>query len=244
MAQWKKRHEAVLQYLETRPAPTPSYTKPSSEIRNDVDRFIAARLEVAKVPAKPRITDLEFLRRATLDVTGLIPTAAEVKEFLATPSAVRRTKLIDRLLESPSWADHWVSYWQDVLAENPGILKPDLNNTGPFRWWMHQSFSDNISFDRFVAELVQMEGGVLLGGPASFAQATLNDAPMAAKADIVGQAFFGQKMGCARCHDAPFHPFKQKDLFGLAAMLNGKELKLPVTSTVPKVEGGRKPAVR
>ena len=112
-----------------------------------------------------------------------------------------------------------MSYWQDVLAENPGILKPDLNNTGPFRWWLHQSFTDNIPIDRMAAELIQMDGSLVQGGPAGFAQATLNDAPMAAKADIIAQAFLGQKLGCARCHDAPFQPFKQKDLFSLASML-------------------------
>src|SRR5262249_50709969 len=78
----------------------------------------------------------------------------------------------------------------------------------------------------------------------AFSQATLNDAPMAAKADIIAQAFLGQKLGCARCHDAPFHPFKQQDLFSLAAMMNGKPLKLPATSTVPLVPGGRIPAVQ
>jgi hypothetical protein len=67
---------------------------------------------------------------------------------------------------------------------------------------------------------------------------------MAAKADIIAQAFLGQKLGCARCHDAPFHPFHQKDLFSLAAMMNGKPLKLPATSTVPLVPGGRIPAVK
>jgi hypothetical protein len=67
---------------------------------------------------------------------------------------------------------------------------------------------------------------------------------MAAKADIIGQAFLGQKLGCARCHDAPFHPYKQKDLFSMAAMLAGKPLKLPETSTVPVVEGRRRPAVQ
>ena len=67
---------------------------------------------------------------------------------------------------------------------------------------------------------------------------------MAAKADTLGQAFLGVKLGCARCHDAPFHPFKQKDLFSMAAMLSGKAMKLPVTSTVPLVEGGRRPAVQ
>jgi hypothetical protein len=241
--QWEKRHVSVREFLATKPAPAPPNVSGSYRVANDIDRFIAARLETAKVAATPRISDLEFLRRATLDVTGLIPTAAEVKAYLATPVGQRRKKLLDRLLESPGWADHWVSYWQDVLAENPGILKPDLNNTGPFRWWLHQCFADNIPFDRLATELIEMQGSVVLGGPAAFAQATLNDAPMAAKADIIAQAFLGMKMGCARCHDAPFHPFRQKDLFSLAAMLNGRDLKLPATSTVPTIEGGRKPAV-
>ncbi|MBM3786427.1 MAG: DUF1553 domain-containing protein [Acidobacteria bacterium] len=211
--------------------------------KNQIDSFLNAKLTEAGVKPAAKLDDLAFLRRLTLDTTGLIPTAEEVRAFLKEPAATRRTSAIRRLLDSPSWADHWVSYWQDVLAENPGILKPDLNNTGPFRWWMHQSFTDNIPFDRFVAELVQQEGSEAQGGPAAFSQATLNDSPAAAKADIVAQAFLGQKMSCARCHDAPFHPFKQKDLFALAAMLNGKDLKLPVTSTVPQGDGGRKPNV-
>lgn len=237
-AQWEKRHNSVREYLLTRPAPPMA-----AQAGKTIDSFVATRLSAAKVMAQPGITDLEFLRRVTLDVTGLIPTSGEVKAYLATAPAGRRRKAIDRLLESPSWADHWVSYWQDVLAENPGILKPDLNNTGPFRLWLHQSFTDNIPFDRLVTELIEMQGSVVLGGPAAFAQATLNDAPMAAKADIIAQAFLGMKMGCARCHDAPFHPFKQKDLFSIAAMLNGKDLTLPATSTVPMIEGGRKPSV-
>ncbi|MBI2684845.1 MAG: DUF1553 domain-containing protein [Acidobacteria bacterium] len=230
-AAWDERHKNLRERLGT---PAGGAT---------VDGFIDARMKEAGAKPAASLTDLEFLRRLTLDTTGLIPTPDQVRAFLRDDAATRRRKAIDRLVEDPSWADHWVSYWQDVLAENPGILKPDLNNTGPFRWWMHQSFTDNIPFDRFAAELVQMEGSATLGGPASFGLATLNDAPMAAKADIIGQAFLGQKMSCARCHDAPFHPFKQKDLFSMAAMLAGKAVKLPVTSTVPQGEGGRKPAV-
>jgi hypothetical protein len=230
-AAWAERHKA----LRERMAPQAAGVS--------VDGFIDAKLSTAGVKPTAALSDLEFLRRVTLDTTGLIPTPEQVRAFLKDDVATRRRKAVDRLVDDPSWADHWVSYWQDVLAENPGILKPDLNNTGPFRWWMHQSFSDNISFDRFAAELVQLEGSATLGGPASFALATLNDAPMAAKADILGQAFLGQKMSCARCHDAPFHPFKQKDLFAMSAMLEGKPVKLPVTSTVPQGEGGRKPAV-
>ncbi len=242
-AAWNARHEEVRQWLKSQPRPqVPSVAK-STPVYNDIDRFVGAGLEAAKVPPRALTSDLEFLRRLTLDTSGLIPTEDEVRAFLADPPAQRRPRAIERLLASPVWADNWVSYWQDVLAENPGILKPDLNNTGPFRWWLHQAFTDQIPFDRLAAELVQMEGSPHQGAPAAFAQATLNDAPMAAKADIIAQAFLGQKLGCARCHDAPFQPFKQKDLFSLAAMLNGKPMKLPATSTVPLVEGGRRPAV-
>jgi hypothetical protein len=126
-----------------------------------------------------------------------------------------------------------VGYWQDVLAENPNILNPTLNNTGPFRWWIHESFYDNKPFDRFLTELVMMEGSKYFGGPAGFEMASQNDAPMAAKAHIIGQAFLGLNMKCARCHDAPFHDFKQRDLFSLAAMLKRSPQGVPKTSSIP-----------
>ncbi|MEE9243385.1 MAG: DUF1549 domain-containing protein, partial [Mycobacterium sp.] len=66
---------------------------------------------------------------------------------------------------------------------------------------------------------------------------------MAAKGDIVAQAFLGRKLSCARCHDAPFHPYKQNDLFGIASLLEGKALELPKTATVTFVEGARRPLV-
>jgi hypothetical protein len=136
-----------------------------------------------------------------------------------------------------------MGYWQDVLAENPGILKPTLNNTGPFRRHVHAAFRDNLPFDRFATELIRMEGSPLGGGPAGFGIASQNDAPMAAKAHVVAKAFLAADLKCARCHDAPFHPYDQADLFGLAGMLSGKPLAVPATSTVKQQEGGRTPAV-
>src|SRR5262245_27802342 len=73
--------------------------------------------------------------------------------------------------------------------------------------------------DRFAIELVMMEGIMCDDGPAGFAVATQNDAPIAAKAHVLAKAFLGLEMQCARCHDAPYHPYKQEELFGLAAML-------------------------
>ncbi len=88
--------------------------------------------------------------------------------------------------------------------------------------------------DRFVTELIRMEGDKLSGAPAGFGMASENDVPMAAKAHILTAAFLGVEMKCARCHDSPYHPWTQKQLFGLAAMLDNKALKVPATSSVPK----------
>lgn len=198
-----------------------------------------------KIEPAPLTGDLEFLRRATLDTVGMVPGAEEINAFMAEDSPRRRARVIDRLLDDPRWADHWTAYWQDVLAENPNILKPSLNNSGPFRYWIHEALSDNLPMDRFVTELVMMEGGVLAGGPAGFSMAAQNDVPMAAKAHILSTAFLGQEMTCARCHDSPYHESKQRDLFEMAAMLNRQPLTLPATSSVPmSTFAGRKPLIK
>ncbi|MFM8272001.1 MAG: DUF1549 domain-containing protein, partial [Gemmata sp.] len=194
----------------------------------------------------PSSPDLQFLRRVTLDTVGVVPTAAEIRAFLADAAADRRSKVIDKLLADPRWADHWMGYWLDVLAENPNIINPTLNNTGPFRWWLYESFADNKPLDLFVTELMRMNGSTRFGGPAGFGVASQNDVPMAMKGTVVAAAFLGVEMKCARCHDAPAHVSLQRDLFELAAMMGAKALKVPATSSVPldKVhEGGRKPLI-
>ena len=106
-----------------------------------------------QVAIPPVVEDAAFLRRAYFDTVGLPPSETEVREFLDNPSPEKRSEVIDRLLTDERWADHWVSYWQDVLAENPNMLKPSLNNTGPFRWFLHESLRDDKPLDRLVTEL-------------------------------------------------------------------------------------------
>lgn len=215
--------------------------------------------------------DLSFLRRVYLDVVGVPPSLDEIESFMADAgksaqssvlsaqskgsklstensalSTSARSKVIDKLLNDPRWADHWMGYWQDVLAENPNILNPTLNNTGPFRWWLYESLRDNKPMDFFVTELLRMKGSERLGGPAGFATASQNDVPMAAKGTIIGSAFLGVEMKCARCHDAPAAKSTQEDLFKIAAMLNSKEIEVPLTSSVNPDRfkmTGRKPLI-
>ena len=214
---WKMRHDLARQHAK--PAPG-----------EGIDAFISERLQAASAEPAPLTDDAAFFRRLTLDTLGTIPTTEETAAFLADTAPDKRSRAIDRRLADPRWGDRWVPYWQDVLAENPNILKGTLNNTGPFRWWLHEALLDNLPMDRFVTQLVAMEGSAQYGGPAGFGLASQNDMPMAAKAQIVTSAFLAMEMKCARCHDAPNHPFDQAELFSLAAMLQRSPVKVPASS--------------
>ena len=181
----------------------------------------------------PVVDDLTFLRRVWIDALGIAPPLQVVRSFQADTSNDKRAKMIDLVLEKDGWADNWVGYWQDALAENPNLLKPNLNNTGPFRYWILDALRDNKPMDRFATELIMMRGSTWDGGSAGFGEASQNDVPMAAKAHVIGTAFLGVEMKCARCHDAPYHDTTQRNLFEMAAMLGRKSIQVPKTSSVP-----------
>lgn len=232
-AYWERRHAQARTELATFPPLTVPANPAGYPQQNPIDAFLNAKLAEKNVTPVALADDVAFLRRLSLDTVGTIPAPDLRAAYFAQPAQERRAWLIERLLNDSGWADHWVGYWQDVLAENPNLINPTLNNTGPFRWWLHEAFEDNRPFDRLATELILMEGSTHYGGPAGFGIASQNDSPMAAKAHVLAQAFLGMEMKCARCHDAPYHPFTQKDLFSFAAMLNRDAIKLPKSSTIP-----------
>ena len=190
--------------------------------------------ETKKVSERtPLVDDLTFLRRVWIDALGMAPPLEVLRSFQADASTDKRAKMIDRVIGKDGWADNWVGYWQDALAENPNLLKPNLNNTGPFRYWILDALIDNKPMDRFATELIMMRGSTWDGGSAGFGEASQNDVPMAAKAHVIGTAFLGVEMKCARCHDAPYHESTQRKLFEMAAMLGRKSIQVPKTSSVP-----------
>lgn len=186
-----------------------------------------------QVSPPPTSGDFAFVRRAYLDLTGVAPTIEEYETFRQQPAHSRRLWLIDTLLQDDRFADSLMGEWQDLLAENPTLLNQSQGSTGPFRFFLHDSFLDNKPLDRMITELLLMGGGQHEGGAAGFAMAAENDAPMAAKAHVLSAAFLGVDMQCARCHDAPYHSTTQKDLFSLAAMLQRKTTTVPASSRVP-----------
>lgn len=204
-------------------------------------------VQVTQIELPPLADDLTYLRRVALDTVGVPPSEEEIRTYLADAPDQRRGKAVERYLRDSRRADHWMGYWQDVLAENPNLLSGSLNNTGPFRFWLHEALVDDKPLDVIVTELIRMEGGSNNGGPAGFAIAGQNDSPFAEKSLILAAAFLGVEMKCARCHDSPSHEAKQEDLFQLAAMLNRGPLVVPETSSVPMDKlsaGGRKPLIQ
>ncbi len=234
-AYWERRHAWARQVVAENVGRSfrADQDGPEGPSYRDIDSFAAAAAKAAGKERLPLTDDWSFARRVYVDLIGVIPTSAQAEAFVKDTRPDKRARLIDELLGNPGWADNWVGYWQDVLAENPNIINPTLNNTGPFRWWIYESLSDNKPIDRFATELAMMEGSLRYGGTAGFAMASENDAPMAAKAHILASAFLAMDLRCARCHDAPYHPFKQEDLFSLAALLGRGPLEIPKTSTIP-----------
>jgi hypothetical protein len=189
-------------------------------------------IDPKSVAIAPVVGDESFLRRVYLDAWGVPPTESEAKGFLEETDPDKRSRLIDRLLGDERVADHWVSYWQDVLAENPNMLKPSINNTGPFRHYLHDALRDNRPMDRLVTDLVMLRGSEREGGAAGFGFAADNDAPLATRGLVLASAFLGIDLQCARCHDSPYHSTKQQDLFALSAMLARKSVTVPESSSV------------
>lgn len=161
------------------------------------------------VPADP-IDDLAFLRRASLDLIGRVPTRDEITEFLAWPEEVRRAQLADKLMDDPRFIDTWTVFHADLLR-----LKGYAEGGAAALAYVHKSLELGMPYDELAARLIQAGGkanavpevGFILGDGAD---------PMALAA-TTAQVFMGLRVSCAQCHDHPFDKWKQKDFYGLAA---------------------------
>lgn len=186
-----------------------------------IDELIEAKLKTAGFSPAPQATDDEFLRRIYLDLAGVIPRVAEAREFLGDSAADKRSRLIDKLLDSPAHATHLANTWRGILL--PGGLNPEqINNVVGVQNWLRQRFVENLRYDNLVAELlVASDGGE--AGPALY-YTSLDLAPEKL-ASSTARIFLGLQIECAQCHDHPFDHWKQRDFWGYAAFF--AQLKQP-----------------
>ncbi len=203
--------------------------------RNPVDAFVLAELVRNKLAPAPEASRRELIRRATFDLTGLPPTPAEVAAFLADESIDAYERLIDRLLASPAYGDRWGRHWLDVVR----YAESDGHNADAYRpqAWRYRdyvvaSFNADKPYDRFTAEQIAgdelapgdpdatVATGFLRLGPYEYNQRDVRGQwsnILDETTDVVGEAFLGLSVACARCHDHKFDPIPQTDYFRLRA---------------------------
>ena len=204
-------------------------------VRNPIDAFILERLEAKRIEPQPRADRRTLIRRLTIDLTGLPPTAAEVDAFVADDSADADEKLVDRLLASPAYGEHFAQAWLDLArwAETDGF-EHDKYRDGAWKYrdWVIEALNRDLPYDQFVS--LQLAGdelrpgddwarsatGFCLAGPdmpdinlqTERRHTVLND-----MTSTVGSVFLGLQFGCAQCHDHKFDPVSQGDFYRLRA---------------------------
>ncbi|WP_254507205.1 DUF1549 and DUF1553 domain-containing protein [Anatilimnocola floriformis] len=204
----------------------PDYQFKGPAPANLVDEQIFAKQKALQLQPAAVCNDEAFLRRAYLDVLGILPQPAEAARFLDSPAADKREKLIDELLERDEFATYWALKWADVMRGN----RTTISLRGVHR--LHRYLIDHFAEDRPMTELAKdiltARGNTFENPAASFYRVARNPEEAA---ESFGQLFLGVRIGCAKCHNHPFEAITQGDYYGLAAFfarvkLKGKQFNL------------------
>jgi hypothetical protein len=211
-----------------------------------IDRYILAALEARGLKPSPAADRRTLIRRATFDLTGLPPTPGEVESFLADRGEGAYARVIDRLLASPQYGVRWGRHWLDVVryadARDARGLGPkgDLAEAWRYRDWVVGAFNRDQPFDQFVIDQIAGDllpaadpdpgavnaAGLVATGLLAIGEWGIGDADKEKmmtdiaddQIDVVGRAFLGLTLACARCHDHKFDPIPTEDYYGLAGI--------------------------
>jgi hypothetical protein len=221
--------------------PAPPAVKDVAWPRNDVDRFILAKLEEHGLQAAPEAAPAALVRRLYFDLTGLPPTPAEIDEYLNDARPDRYERLVDRLLASPRYGERWGRHWLDVARYGESLTLRGfiLKDAWHYRDYVIESFNADRPFERFMKE--QVAGDLMTAdsiderrrqivATAFLAMGNNNLEEQDKKQlemdlvdeqiDTIGRAFLAQTIGCARCHDHKFDPIPTSDYYALAGILH------------------------
>jgi hypothetical protein len=240
-------------FRPVRPA-APAAIKDVAWPRTAIDRFILTELEDrGMTPAGPADRQT-LIRRATFDLTGLPPAPEEVESFLSDLSPDAFARVVDRLLASPAYGERWARHWLDVVRytdyfypepnAHPRAALFELFEAWRYRDWVVGALNSDLAYDRFIVN--QIAGDLLadpLGGPiyrdglvaTGLLALCVFDNGDADKIkvvgdivddeiDVVGKAFLGLTLACARCHDHKFDPIPTRDYYGLAGIFHSTRI--------------------
>jgi hypothetical protein len=195
-----------------RPEIVPGEVYASLPRKNFIDDAVYARLQQLRIIPSGPASDAQFLRRATLDVLGRLPTTDEASAFLRSDDPNKREALVDRLLEMPEYADFWANKWADLLRPNP--YRVGIKAVMSLDGWIRDAFRRNMPHDQFVRELLTAKGSTFRNGAVTVFRDRREPDEIVT---IASQLFMGVRLECAKCHQHPFEVYGQKDFYSLAA---------------------------
>ncbi len=200
-----------------------------AHLTNPIDRFVAAFLSAQGKPFPQPVPDRVFLRRVHLDLWGLLPSPREIESFLWEEDEDKRERRIRALLEdSDRYAEHWMSYWNDLLRNDEGVRYHGERES--VSEWLQKALQENLPYDRLVQSLLNPAAeddprGFLVGvnwrGEISASQRRSMQA-----AQNSAHVFLGVNLKCASCHDSFVDRWKLSDSYGLASLFAEEDLEL------------------
>ena len=216
----------------------PPPVKDAAWVRNAIDQFVLARLEKESLQPSPEASKETLLRRVSLDLTGLVPSPLEIRDFLADTNPDAYERVVDRLLASPHYGERWGRIWLDVAryADSDGYTIDAPRQVWKYRDWVINALNRDMPFDQFAIEQI---AGDMLPNPTvdqriatGFHRNTASNyeggidfeqyrvEAVVDRVSTTGAAFLGLTLGCARCHDHKFDPISQKEFYQLFAYFN------------------------
>ena len=184
--------------------------------RNYIDELVFANLKQIGVPPSPICDDPTFLRRASLDIAGRLPTVEETKSFLSSKEPDKRDRLIESLLSSSDYADYFASKWA-ALLHNKRDATNDITANFAFHSWVRDNLLTNTPYDQMARQLLAATGTIALNPPVAWYKRVKEPAQ---QLEDVAQLFLGVRMQCAQCHHHPFERWSQRDYYSMSAFFS------------------------
>jgi hypothetical protein len=190
--------------------------QPQPPTGNYIDGLVDAKLKKLRLPASGLCTDAEFIRRATVDVTGLLPTEEETQTFLANADPNKRAALIESLLSRKEFSEIWAMKWADLLMIKS---KNEVSYKAAYLYynWLINQIASNVPIDKIVRDLLMATGGTFQSPATNFYQVEQDRLKLS---ENVAQVFMGIRTQCAQCHNHPFDRWTMDDYYGFAAFFS------------------------
>jgi len=189
------------------------YNAPSETPVNYVDELVNAKLNKVRIEPSTLCTDEVFLRRVTIDITGLLPTVEEYQTFMADADPAKRAKLVDRLLERKEFSEIWALKWANLLMVKS---TNEVSTKSAFLYsnWLTNQISTNVPLNKMIQDLLSASGGTFKNPATNYYQIERDTLKTA---ENVAQVFMGIRTQCAQCHNHPFDRWTMDDYYGFAA---------------------------